>query len=440
MAIRVRFLAFGAGLWLILAPGAFASGTVGPDHIVPGQPEHEPTSVLDVPHLEEPWTSEPGPDCCPTTAAPLAESPLQGPDADAAGTPTTPPSPTAGPPAGPPAAVLEQPAVQYFMDRFTGSHKKVVEAWLQRSGRYLSMIRDVLRAHDLPEDLAFVAMIESGFNPVAVSRAGAKGLWQFMAGTARRYGLRVDQWVDERFDPERSTRAAAAYLRDLYAMFGSWALAQAAYNAGEMTIVRAIQTVQSVDFWELADSRFLRQETKAFVPQIVAATVIGRDPARYGFENPIPSRHPVDVVRVPGSTSLAVLAKGAGVPLEDLRALNPVLVRGATPPGGSYELRVPAGSRDVVLLALGAPTRAAVGARPSSHVARASVKAGRQSDIHVVRPRETLSSIAKQYGVSVGDVVRWNRLGQHSPIRPGDRLRVAESRSVAESVGRPGAR
>ena len=144
--------------------------------------------------------------------------------------------------------------VQYFLDRFTRERRQVVDKWFGRAGRYLEMIRDTLRDRGLPEDLAFVAMIESGFNPVAVSRAGAKGLWQFMAGTARRYGLRVDQWVDERFDPEKSTLAAASYLGDLYAQFGSWSLAQAAYNAGERTVERAIRVVGSTDFWALARS------------------------------------------------------------------------------------------------------------------------------------------------------------------------------------------
>src|SRR5207245_5672865 len=158
------------------------------------------------------------------------------------------------------------------------------------------MIREVLRTRGLPEDLAFTAMIESGFKPDAVSRVGAKGMWQFMAATARRYGLRVDRWVDERLDPERSTVAAAAYLRDLYNLFGSWPLAQAAYNAGEVKVARAISKTGSRDFWTLAQSRHLRRGTKEFVPQIHAATVIGRDPDRYGFDfddlHPVPFATP----------------------------------------------------------------------------------------------------------------------------------------------------
>ncbi len=312
--------------------------------------------------------------------------------------------------------------VQFFLDRFTGSRREVVATWLARSGRYLGMIRDVLKTKGLPEDLAFTAMIESGFNPVAVSRAGAKGLWQFMAATARRYGLRVDHWVDERLDPEKSTLAAAAYLRDLYNQFGSWALAQAAYNAGEVKVERAIRATGSRDFWALAGSTFLLRETKEFVPQIHAATVIGRDPPRYGFDVAEPPSPSVERVTVPPSTDLRRLSAATGMPVETLRSLNPVLLRGVTPPGGGYDLRIPAGTAQGVHEAL-APKSPAGTIRPP-------VRASRTSDIHVVRPRDTVSGIARQYGVSIGDVVRWNRLERQDRIQPGDRLRVAESPSV----------
>ena len=196
------------------------------------------------------------------------------------------------------------------------------------------MIRETLKRHGLPEDLAFTAMIESGFNPVATSRAGARGLWQFMAATAKRYGLRVDQWVDERLDPEKSTVAAAAYLRDLYNLFGSWFLAQAAYNAGEATIARAIRATGSSDFWTLARTGFLQRETKEFVPQIVAATQIGREPHRFGFEPVQPSPPAMDRVAVPAETDLRWLSASIGISVDTLQSLNPALVKGVTPPGG----------------------------------------------------------------------------------------------------------
>ncbi len=362
----------------------------------------------------------------------LAGEPRLRPEATAA-------APSAAPgPAAPPYTVVVTPQVEAFIERFTGSRRDVVSLWISRSSQYLGMIREVFRKHGLPEDLAFVAMIESGFNPLAVSRAGAKGLWQFMAGTARRYGLRVDQWVDERYDPEKSTRAAAAYLKDLYEMFGSWTLAKAAYNAGELKIVQAIRAVGSSDFWTLARSRFLKQETKEFVPAIHAATVIGRDPARFGFEATEPRPVAADTVAVPPSTPLRTLSETAGIPLDVLRSLNPVLVRGVTPPGAPYELRVPAGSRDEVLAALAPrPARTATrGKTGGAAVARGA--AGRE--IHVVRPRETVTSIARLYGVSVKDVLRWNRLDEDDLIRPGDRLRVAEARLTAERPSAHGVR
>ena len=236
-------------------------------------------------------------------------------------------------------AVLN-PSVQFFLTRFTGDRREVVNLWVGRAGSYLSMIRDVLRRRGLPEDLAYTAMIESGFNSLAVSRVGAKGLWQFMASTARRYGLRVDQWVDERLDPEKSTVAAAAYLRDLHNQFGSWALAQAAYNAGEVRVSRAIRLTGSSDFWMLAKTNHLRPETKDFVPQIHAAMLIGQDPSRYGFEFADSQPPAVETVTVPPATDLRRLAVRAGVSLGTLRALNPVLVRLATPPGGPWALVV----------------------------------------------------------------------------------------------------
>ncbi|PYO19531.1 MAG: hypothetical protein DMD88_14995 [Candidatus Rokuibacteriota bacterium] len=308
--------------------------------------------------------------------------------------------------------------VRYFLDRFTGSRRMVVEMWMSRSGQYLAMIREVFRNQGLPTDLAFTAMIESGFNPRAVSRVGAKGLWQFMASTARRYGLRVDRWVDERLDPEKSTVAAAAYLRDLHRQFGSWALAQAAYNAGEMRVSRAIRLTGSSDFWDLKRTKHLRRETREFVPAIQAATIIGRDPDQYGFEIGGEAWDDTERVSVPPSTDLRRLSTGAGLSLQMLRALNPTLVRGITPPGTKWEVRIPAGTREGVLTAL-------VPRRPAAK-ATAPRRAAAAREIHVVRPEETVSSIAKRYGLSVDDVLRWNSLESLDQIRPGDRLRVAE--------------
>ena len=221
-----------------------------------------------------------------------------------------------------------------------------------RSGRYLGMIQEVFRSQGLPTDLAFTAMIESGFDPRAVSNARAKGLWQFMAPTARGYGLRVDRWVDERLDPEKSTVAAAAYLRDLYRQFGSWELAHAAYNAGEGKVIRAIRVTGSSNFWNLTRTKYLRRETREYVPAIHAATLIGRDPDQYGFTVGGDPWDDTERVSVPPLTDLRRLARDAGLSLGMLRGLNPTLVRGMTPPGTPWEIRIPRGTREGVLASL----------------------------------------------------------------------------------------
>src|SRR5438128_6615435 len=355
MAIRACFALVTSGFFALLASGAFAPAAADPFSTPAAALEYEafPSSRDDASGLELLWVER------------LAEEGGSGAsliDAAAAEDSTDPwaeafaeSSRLRATVVSPPYPLVINGAVQAFIERFTGSRREVVELWLNRSGRYLSMIRDVLRNQGLPEDLAFVAMIESGYNPLAVSRAGAKGMWQFMAQTARRYGLRVDQWIDERLDPEKSTVAAAAYLRDLYTMFGSWALAQAAYNAGEVKVSRAIRATGSSDFWTLAQSKHLRRETKDFVPQIHAATLIGQDPERYGFEFTEPEPLVVETVTVPASTDLRRLAARSGVSLETLRALNPVLVRPVTPPGAAWTLVIPVGSRPGVQAALAPP-------------------------------------------------------------------------------------
>jgi peptidoglycan lytic transglycosylase D len=326
------------------------------------------------------------------------------------------------------------PQVQHFLDRFTGARREVIHLWVGRAGRYLTMIRGVLKSRGLPEELAYTAMIESGFNPLAVSRVGAKGMWQFMAGTARRYGLRVDQWIDERLDPEKSTVAAASYLHDLYTMFGSWALAQAAYNAGEMKVSRAIRATGSSDFWALAQTNHLRTETKQFVPAIHAATLIAKDPGRYGFEFTENGSMAVETVVVPASTELRRLAPKTGITFETLRTLNPVLVRGITPPGNPWHLKVPAGTAADVRSALAPAPKHATVTTPARRSPRPSIASGHV--VHVVRPNDTVGAIARKYGVTVADVLRWNSLEEQARIRPGDRLRIADTRtSLSDGQG-----
>lgn len=443
MAIQSLFLGILAGFSVVLASGAVAP--IAAESLVV---EHSRLTVHPT-SLGEPTTDEGSSKLPPTADTPSGSEPalMEAPSTERTEAGLDPVAEAfaestrlsvyrlANVPEPPAYPVTVNPQVQFFIDRFTIYRREVVSLWVNRSARYLGMVRDVMRKKGLPEELAFTAMIESGYNPNAVSRAGAKGMWQFMAPTARRYGLRVDQWVDERLDPEKSTVAAAAYLRDLHALFGSWPLAQAAYNAGEVKVARAIRVTGSNDFWALARTNHLRRETKEFVPQIHAATVIGRDPERFGFEFDDRPGPATETASVPPATDLRRLSVTAGIPHDTLRSMNAVLVRGVTPPGARYDLRVPVGARDGVLVAL-VPRRApqVVTAAATSNAGRAS-RGAAGSDVHVVRPRDTVSAIAKLYGVSVGDVVRWNRLERQDSIRPGDRLRVAADLRQAERDG-----
>jgi membrane-bound lytic murein transglycosylase D len=369
-----------------------------------------------------------------TSATPMTpEAPVKTVIRPTESTPTVPPS-------VPVYQVEDNRDVRRFLDQFqTGYRRAVVERWLVRAGRYLPMVLDVFKQKGLPEELVFTAMIESGFDPLAVSRAGAKGLWQFMAPTARRYGLRVDEWLDERLDPEKSTIAAARHFVDLYAVFGSWNLAQAAYNAGERTVLEAIRAMGTSDFWALSRGRWLKDETKNFIPAIQAATLIAREPERYGFVVTPAAPLSYEVVTVPGSMSLKQLALTSGIGLDAMERLNPELRLKQTPPGGAYPLKVPIGgavliranlereaaARHVAALPRGGEHRS--GLRPTSHTAKPA--------IHIVKRQETVIGIAKRYGVSVGDLVRWNDLDDAARIRPGERLRVASLGRREEAQG-----
>ena len=336
----------------------------------------------------------------------------------------------------PPYKVEDNHDVRRFLDQFqTGYRRAVVERWLVRAGRYLPMVLDVFKQKGLPEELVFTAMIESGFDPLAASRAGAKGLWQFMAPTARRYGLRVDNWLDERLDPEKSTVAAARHFLDLYAVFGSWNLAQAAYNAGERTVVEAIKAMGTSDFWALARGRWLADETKNFVPAIQAATIIAREPERYGFMiTPAPPLM-YDLVSVPRSTSIKQLAAKAGLDPDALERLNPELRLKQTPPDGSYPLKVPVGGAQLVRMALDRDSGSHHSIAMPRGSSPATVQASNQMT-HVVKKQETVGGIAKRYGVTSSDIIRWNGLDGSGRIRPGDRLRVASiDRRVEPQAG-----
>jgi len=246
--------------------------------------------------------------------------------------------------------VVRNEPVDRFVTLFTGRRSGLMAEYLKRSGRYEGMIRTKLRKAGMPEDLVYLTMIESGFNPNARSHANAVGLWQFMSPTARGYGLRVDGYVDERRDPERSTDAALRYLRDLHTQLGSWYLAAAAYNGGDGRISRALMAETGrvkgqgdADFWRIRHR--LPRETREYVPLMVAAAVVGKEPEKYGLggvERWMPLQS--DTVSVPGGTRLATVARAAGVSENEVTRLNPHLVRKQTPPGKKeFPVRIPEG-------------------------------------------------------------------------------------------------
>ena len=238
--------------------------------------------------------------------------------------------------------VLNQP-VKTYLKYFSGNGKANFQASLARLGRYLPMMRLILKEHGLPPELIFLALIESGFNPWAHSPADAVGPWQFIEGTARRYGLKVDGQVDERRDPEKSTRAAARYLKDLYRQFGCWYLAVAGYNAGENRVEGAVRRACDRDFWALAQQGRLPKETRNYVPQFIAAALIARNPEHFGFSN-LSYHKPLtfDTVKVPGGTDLRRFAQDLQVSLKEIRELNPELNQGITPTTQrEYLLKVP---------------------------------------------------------------------------------------------------
>jgi membrane-bound lytic murein transglycosylase D len=244
--------------------------------------------------------------------------------------------------------VARNERVDHFIRFLTGRNREKTALWLERSGRYGPMTREKLRARGMPEDLTYLALIESGFSPAATSRAKAIGLWQFIEETGRRYGLKVTPYVDERRDPLKATDAALTYLQELYGRFGSWYLAAAAYNTGENRVERILREYagsargEEELYWQI--SPFLPRETRDYVPLMLAAGHIGKEPARYGFESL--DYHPLlafDTVQAPGGVSLELIAKAVGVAAAEIFDLNPHYVQKVTPPGSVADVRIPQG-------------------------------------------------------------------------------------------------
>ncbi len=291
----------------------------------------------------------------------------------------------------------------------------VIARGLARSGRFIPMIERVFQEEGLPKDLAQVAMVESSFIPRARSPKAACGIWQFIPETGRHYGLTSNGSVDERSDPEKATRAAARYLRFLHDLFHDWYLAMAAYNAGEGKILRTMEKTGLTDFWQLAASGLLKPQTQNYVPAVIASTLIAKNPAHYGFEVEYEKPLSYEILRLDRPVSLRHLAAANGAALEELQRLNPELRSEITPSGSdSYELKVPVGAREAVLVAFAAaPT-----ARPPSFRR------------HVVKRGETLASIARRFHVPLASLASANSLPQKGKLSRGRTVLIPRPEAI----------
>jgi len=304
--------------------------------------------------------------------------------------------------------------VEQFIQCFQTTLREKFVTWLARSGKYMPFMKRLLKDQGLPEDLVYIALIESGFNPYAYSRSKAVGPWQFIYLTGKKYGLKVNWWVDERRDPEKSTIAAAKYLKDLYETFACWYLAAAGYNAGEYKIVKAMKRYRTEDFWTLTKVRYLKRETKDYVPLMIAAALVAKDPEKYGFtdvEYQKPLRY--EKVRVPELTGLSVVANACEASLEEIKDLNPELRRGVTPPNeNDYEIKIPFGRRDLFEVTF--------------HILQAYEKF--EFKTHLVKKGETLKGIAKLYRVDLEPLLELNHLTKATPISKGTILSIPISK------------
>lgn len=385
--------------------------------------------------------------------------------------------------------------VEKWIKYFQGRGRPYMESYLQRSGRYLPMMKNVLRENGLPEDLVYIALIESGFSPKAHSRANAVGYWQFIRSTGKRFGLQIDTFTDERRDPVLSTRAAAEYFKALHNLLGSWHLSMAAYNVGEMRVKRAVTRYYTKDFWALIKKRrALPAETRNYVPKFIAAALIAKDPAKYGFTD-IEYADPLsyDTVALQSPISITKLAANLNVDPEELQLLNPKFRTDFVPisRGGETVVRIPVGRASDAMAALSmsvttqpkvlqaeyyfyrirrgdtlstiarkhrttvsqlrrlndlsnrtmlrvgrslkVPDQGGDGVQyvteedargPSAESTPVPAVSTRDTEYHVVRRGENLSTIARRYGLTVTDLMKYNNLSGHSVIRKGQKLRV----------------
>ncbi|MCU0236717.1 MAG: transglycosylase SLT domain-containing protein [Acidobacteria bacterium] len=304
--------------------------------------------------------------------------------------------------------VIVNSQVVSFLKAFQTIRHEGIQRALDRMGEFIGPFKETLRRYGVPEDLAYLPIIESGFRVDATSRARARGAWQFMAATARLFGLRVDWQVDERLDPFKAADAAARFLKHLHDEYGDWYIALACYNGGPRRVERAMRALQTADFFTINQSRHIRRETKNYVPAFLASLIIARSPAEYGFTlgGGVPLFAGCKTVEVPSPVSLALVAERLQLSAADLKKLNPELLRDFTPSNKTvYSLRVPATADEAAL--------AGLERIPASRIPR--------YNSYRVRPGDTLSTIARRHGTSVSRIQAANNL-RSTLIRPGMNL------------------
>ena len=316
--------------------------------------------------------------------------------------------------------------INYFSSRGRGTFERA----LARSGQYQDMIHRILREEGVPQDLIYLAQAESGFHPLALSRAGARGMWQFMGSRAKGYGLERNWWVDDRQDPEKSTRAAARHLKDLYNQFGDWYLAMAAYNSGPGTVQQAVKRTGYADFWELYRRNVLPRETRNYVPIIVAVTIMAKNPSQYGLQDIVVDKPvPYDTVKIDYPVDLRLVAECVDASFSDLQDLNPSLLRLTTPKNEDFELHLPAGTAERYQAAISAiPEDMRVWWR-----------------YHKVTAGETLASISRSYHTTPQAISEANNLEQDDlpvdskliiPVAPGKHPAGEDVQSYSRMITR----